>query len=144
MASILALGPCAAAVLAKLQAAADVTALITADRISDDAPPRPVYPYILVEGSGEVPLNTMGPPAALKYGSFARVQVRVVSQTPGETEVAAVINAIKAELDSQPLTVSGYASADITFEALIPLKDTINGIVTREWIAEFEVTVSQS
>lgn len=144
MASTLALGPCAAATLAKLKLAAAVIALVPAARVVDEVPPRPVYPYVLVEGSGEVPLNTMGEATALKYGSFARVRVRAVSQKPGDTEVAAIVSAIKAELDCQPLVVAGYASVGVTFETLIPLKDTVNGVVTREWIAEFEVTVSQS
>jgi len=144
MASTLALGLCAAAILAKLQVSAPVLALVPVARIGADVSPRPLYPYVLVEGGGEVSLNTMGRPDQPKFGSFARVQVRAVSQVPGEAEVSAIVNAIKAELDGQPLIVAGYASAGVTFETLIPLKDTVNGLVTREWVAEFEVTVSQS
>ena len=144
MASTLALGVCAAAILARLQAAAAVVALVPVARIGADVAPRPTYPYVLVEGGGESALNSMGAANAAKYGSFARVQVRVVSQKPGESEVSSIVNAIKAELDGQPLTVTGYPSAGVTFETLIPLKDTVAGVVTREWVAEFEVTVSQS
>jgi hypothetical protein len=144
MASTLALGLCAAAVLAKLQTDSALLALVPVARITADAGPRPIYPYVLVEGSGEVPLNTLGGSSLPKFGSFARVQVRAVSQIPGETEAAAIIGAVKTALDGQPITVAGYLSAGVTFEDLIPLKDTVNGIVTREWIAEFEVTVSQS
>lgn len=144
MASTLALGVCAAAILAKVQASAAVLALVPLARIGADAGPRPTYPYVLVEGGGEVALNTMGRPDQPKFGSFARVQVRAVSQKPGESEVSSIIDAIKAELDGQPLTVPGYASVGVTFETVIPLKDTVVGLVTREWIAEFEVTVSQS
>lgn len=144
MASTLALGLCAAAILAKLQASAPVLMLVPVARVVADVSPRPTYPYVLVEGASEVSLNTMGRPDQSKFGSFARVQVRAVSQLPGETEVSAIVNAVKAELDGQPLAVVGYASVGVTFETLIPLKDTVNGLVTREWVAEFEVTVSQS
>ncbi len=144
MASTLALGVCAAAVLAKLQADAAVLALVPVGRIGADVPPRTAYPYVLVEGASEVPENTLGGPSLPKFGSSARVQVRAVSQKPGELEVAGIIDAIKASLDCQPLTVTGYPSVGVTFENLIPLKDTVTGVVTREWVAEFEVTVHQS
>lgn len=144
MASTLALGLCAAAILAKLQANVPLLALIPVTSVVGEVAPRPVYPFVLVEGGGEIPLNTMGGSTLPKFGSFARVEVRAVSQKPGETEVSGLINAIKTALDCQPLTVSGYPSVGVTFENLIPLKDTVNGVVTREWIAEFEVTVHQS
>lgn len=144
MASTLALGLCAAAVLAKLQAASALLSLVPVSRITADGAPRPVYPYVLVEAAGESPMNTLGDASLPKFGSFTRVQVRAVSQKPGDTEVSTIVDAIKAALDCQPLTVAGYPSVSMTFENLIPLKDTVNGVVTREWIAEFEVTVHQS
>lgn len=144
MASTLALGLCAAAILAKLQLNPALLALVPVARIVADPAFRTTYPYVLVEGGGELPLNTMGGSNLPKFGSFARVEVRAVSQKPGETEVSGLIAAVKASLDCQPLTVAGYPSVGVTFESLIPLKDTVNGVVTREWVAEFEVTVHQS
>lgn len=143
MASQLACGVCAAAVLAKLRARQTLLDLVPASRIDDHVSPRPVYPYVQVESSGETPFNTMGAPTQPKFGSSVRVDVRAVSQRPGESEVAAIINEIKAELDGQLLTVAGYGSTLATFENLTLLTDTINGPVTREWIAEFDVTVHQ-
>ena len=144
MASTLALGPAAAAVLALLKATTALTAIVPAARVVDDVSARPTLPYVLVESGLEHPLNTMGPPSALKWGSTAVVQVRVVSQYRGEAEATQIMGLVKAALDGQPLNVAGYASVVVAFESARMLKDTIAGVVTREFVADFAITVHQS
>lgn len=140
----LALAVVCAPVLQRLQLSAAVTQLVPVTRIVDDASSRPTYPYILVEGATERPFNTMGAEAAPKWGGVARVSVRVVSQYRGEQEARQVMSAIKQELDGRPLAVPGYPTAIVEFETATFLKDTVAGIVTRELVADFEVTIHQS
>jgi hypothetical protein len=144
MASTLALGPACLAVLTMLRVNPGVAFLVPPTRIVDDVTPRPTYPYVLVEGSEERPVNTLGPPNLPKWGGSARVNVRVVSQSRGDQEAFTILDAIKRALDGQPITVAGYQSAGISFEHVTVLKDTVNGVTTRELVAEFDVTVHQS
>lgn len=144
MPSALGLHSVCAALLAVLQASTTLTALVPASRITDEVSPRPIYPYILIEGSGESPFNTMGPASAPKWGGFARVHVRVVSQYRGDAEAQSILSVIRSVLDGQPLTVTGFPTALVSFENATLLKDTVVGVVTRELVGEFQVIVHQS
>jgi hypothetical protein len=110
---------------------------------SGDRPQTAAYPYAQVESSSELPLNTMGDPAGLKWGSFARIQIRLGSQWRSEAQVTQLVDDVKRILDGQPITLSGYGSAGLTFETLVKLDDSEAGVVTREWIVEFELTAHQ-
>lgn len=144
MASTSAIGPVCTAALAKLKADAAVIALVPAERIVDEVPAREVYPYVLVESSGERPFDTMGgTPALLKWGSVTGLRVRAFSQYRGDAEVASIVGAIKGCLDGQDLTVSGYPTVSVEFQTVVPLRD-FGAQVTREWITDFDVTVHQS
>ena len=143
MASGLALSVVAPAILSRLQGFADLTALVPADRIVDEVPPRPVYPYVLVESGPEQPFNTLGA-ADGSWGGEATVLVRAVSQYRGDQEINAVMHEVRAALDGYRFTPAGYQSTLVTFEGSSPmLKDTIAGTPTRELVAEFDVTVHQ-
>jgi hypothetical protein len=144
MASPCALGVVSAAVLTALKASSALIALVPAVRIVDEVPARPTYPYLLVEVGGETPFNTMGVPAALKWGSESTVLVRVVSQYRGDQEACQVLDAAKAAIDGQPLTVAGFASVGVSFASAQLIKDTLAGVVTRELVATFTVLVHQS
>jgi hypothetical protein len=79
-----------------------------------------------------------------KWGGVASIRVRVVSQYRGESEVRQIMSLIKARRDGQPLTVTGYPTAIVQFQQATLLTDTISGIVTRELVADFDVTAHQS
>lgn len=143
MASTSALGPAAAAILGVLQGHAPLLAVVPVDRIVDEIPPRPVFPYVLVEADLELPVNTMGPPTALKFGSDVKVGVRIVSQYRGDSEATSILNVCKAALDCQPVTVAGYVGTRAEFESATMVKGTISGVVTRELVATFSVLGSQ-
>lgn len=143
MASTLALGPVHAAILAKLKATAGLTAIVPAERVTDQ--PGTTMPYVLVESADETPFNTMGGTVDLpKWGGVATVRVRVVSQFRGDSQVSLILSLIKGALDGQPLTVTDYPTAIVAFERADMLKDTVNNIVTRELVGTFSVTAHQS
>lgn len=143
MASTLALAPVHAAVLAKLQATAALTAVVPAARITDQ-PAGVTMPYVLVEGVDETPFNTMGDANLSKWGGVATLHVRVVSNYRGDAEVNATLSLVKAALDGLPLIVAGYPTAIVEFVRADLLKDTINNVVTRELVGTFRITAHQS
>lgn len=142
MASTLALPAIRTAILAVLRANVSLTGYVGTRVYPDsngDLPEKPTYPYVSVEGSSELPLNTMG----ASFGSEARINIRVGSQTRSDTQADTITSLIKGLLDAQELTVTGYRAAMCEYEALTPLKDAAAGIVTREWISTYLVTASQ-
>lgn len=146
MASTLALGPAITAVLAALRSSVTLTGYVGVRVYPDsngDVPGKPSYPYVAVESSSEVPFNTMGAPDALKYGSEARVQIRVGSQSRSDAQANTITSIIKQVLDAQVLTVAGYASTDVAFETLTPMTDFAAGVTTREWVSTYQITVHQ-
>lgn len=146
MASTQALGPVTTAVLAALRASVTLTGYVGLRVYPDgdgDVPAKPAYPYVQVESAGEEPENTMGPVSAAKWGSHARVQVRIGSQSRSDAQANTIVGIVKGVLDGQTLMVTGYSFADVAYEGLQPLKDTVSGLTTREWVALFDVLVHQ-
>jgi hypothetical protein len=146
VASTLALPAIRTAILVALRASVALTTYVGLRIYPDsdgDAPSKPSYPYVQLESGSETPLNTFGEPSALKYGSEARLQIRVGSQTRSDVQADSITSVIKGVLDGQPLVVTGYASVTCEFESLAPLRDYAGGIVTREWISTYLVTVHQ-
>lgn len=149
MENTLALGVVGAAILDRLATCAPLASVVTgADlivRIVDYVPQswtrsEAYLPYVVVEGGNERPFNTIG-----AFGSVATPQVRVVSNYRGDAEAAAIMSLVVGRLDSQKMTVSGYASVIVSFlgATLMPDPDAV-GVMTRELVAQFDVTVHQS
>ena len=113
------------------------------DFVPQGTPRNQLYPYVRVSGGSERPFNTLGTESALKYGSIAVVTVRAVSQSRGSQEVYGVMSAVKARLDGRKLTFGSYGAAIVTCEHVVPLTDQVGGVITRELVAEFDVTVHQ-
>lgn len=146
MASTSAIAPVCSAALAALRANSAVLARVPVERILDTVPARITGQYILVESAGERPQNTMGGTAdALKWGSVAGLRIRTIGQYPVlDTDVWGTLSTIKGCLDGQPLTVTGYPTVSVDFFNATMLESTLNGVPTRELVADFEVTVHQS
>lgn len=103
-------------------------------------------PYVVVgDTPSESDFNTLGPATGAKWGSTARVPIRLVTKTPttgGQTWQ--MWNAIKQGIDGQRLTVAGYGqSAQVDLGSATQLMDTIAGIVTRELVGVAEIIVHQ-
>lgn len=147
MASTMAMGPAIVAVLALLRASVTLTTYVGVRVYPDDrgsVPTRPAYPYVQVETGHEIPLNTMGAANAAKYGSEARVIVRVVTQSQSEVQANAISSVVKGVLDAQAITITGYPFATIEFENLTPITDVKDGCAgVREWVNEYLITVHQ-
>lgn len=153
MPSTLALDPVCDAIIARLRSTPVLIAsfqvpggdLRMYPDVAGDAPERPVYPYLQVEGGSEIPFNTIGPdPDSPKWGGTASVRIRVASQSRSDQEVRRLTSLVKQTLDGQPLTVVGYPSVAVSFVTVIPIEDLVAGVTTREWLSEFDVFVHQS
>lgn len=147
MPSTQALGPTMTAILSKLRTSVAVTGYVGVRIYPDDngdAPQIPAYPYVQVETAGERPFNTMGgTPDALKWGSVSSIQIRVGSQSRSDAQANTITGLIKQALDGQTLAVAGYGSVDVSYEFLVPIKDFVSGVTTREWVSTYDVTVHQ-
>ncbi len=110
-----------------------------------DRPERDAYPYASVESSSELSMNTMGQPNALKWGSIASIWVRLGSLSRSEAEIASLLNLVKADLDGQKLSLSGYGAghAILEFAGLQIIEDTMGGRKVREWLVSFDLTAHQ-
>lgn len=146
MASTLAIPAIRTAVLAVLRNSVALTTYVGSRIYPDtngDAPEKPAYPYVQVESSGETPLNTFGDQTDAHFGSETRINIRVGTQTRSDKQADAITGIIKGLLDGADLTVTGYSAAMAEWEFLTPMKDSQGGIVTREWVSTYLVTVSQ-
>lgn len=146
MASTSALGPVCTAIRAALVASVSLTGYVGTRVYPDsdgDAPQALRYPYVQVESNGEIPENTMGPASAAKWGSVARVNIRIGSDSRSDAQANTIAGIVKGVLDGQPLTVSGYPFVTVEYTDLQPIKDFVGGKTIREWVLGFDVTVHQ-
>lgn len=144
MAATLVAGPVSDAVLALLRGSAALTAIVPSDRITDELPPRPVYPTVLVEAHGEADFNTLGAPDDRAFGSTPSIGVRVLSQYRSDSEVHTVASLIRGVLDGASITVAGFPAALLQFQTTAPIfKAAVNLVTTREQVAMYDVTVHQ-
>jgi len=154
MGSTLALGPVEAALLARLRAHTTLTAQLARadadvgvyDEVPQAIPRERRYPYVRVAdgAQSETPMDAMGPATAFKWGSVVLVPIRVVSRQRGNGEATTLMNCVKALLDGQPLEVDGYGSVivECTGTTAVP-GELFGGVVTRELVSDFTITVSQ-
>lgn len=146
MASTLALGAVCTAIRAALVASVSLTGYVSTRVYPDsdgDAPQKPTYPYVQIESAGELPENTMGAANLSKWGSVARVQVRVATQSRSDAQPNTIAGIVKQVLDGQPLTVSGYTDVTVEYTDLFPIRDFAGLIPTREWVLGFDVLATQ-
>lgn len=148
MASTQAIGPVITAVLAILRASAPLAVYVSTriypDASGCDVPNKASYPYVSVESGGETPENTMGGTVdVLKFGSHVQLNIRIATLGLSDTQGWNIFGLVKGLLDGQPLTVSGYASAEIEFRNSHPLQDEISGVIVREQVNVFDVLVHQ-
>jgi hypothetical protein len=144
----LGLGPASAAIKDLLVASSALSAEVTSSdgeiRIYDHTPPRPVFPYVRVEGSGDEAVNTMGPSGVARLGSLSTVRARVCSQSRSEHQVATVAGLVRSAADRQRIAVSGFAGRPVVeYTRTIPIEDSVGAVVTREWLVEFELCLQQ-
>ncbi|MFZ0267765.1 DUF3168 domain-containing protein [Caulobacter sp.] len=93
--------PLQSAIVAALKASAAVTALVD-DRIWDDVPDRPQFPYISLG-----PDDPMDDHDTCIGGADTTMQVNVWSRAVGRVEAKQVVAAVIAALDA-PLIVTGH------------------------------------
>lgn len=112
-----------------------------------DAPEKPSYPYVQVEYESETTEDMMGDASDVNGGAQVRFNLRVATQTRSDTQGKSIGNIISLALHRQLLTISGASYAFCEHpeseQKSTLLIDSQGGIVTREELLRFMVTVSQ-
>lgn len=122
-------GTITSAVIAHLQADADVVALVPATRIANEIPAGTARPYIAVDVETETDDDTTG-----LGGVDAVVSATVVSDYRGSWEIGQIASAVRAALDARELLVDGFTGglADITYEqGLGEIREDVAGVQVR-------------
>lgn len=127
-------------VVTSLRAASGVTALVgSTTAIYNNVEPTAAFPYLVVTSPTDRPVDTMG-----RFGVESLVDVKAVSQYPGDKEAADIIDATMSALHFQKPTISGHTVLGTAFENGERFQEVINGIVTRHHVATFRVWTQQS
>lgn len=135
-------GSASLSVLAAVRAAlvgAAAFAAIAGDRVAAGLSQGTAYPAVGLEVF-EVPDNTFG-----LHGRRVTVLLNAFSQSGGDEEVLALLDASIAALDFQALTVDGWDVVSIEFESSMGVReDLVQGVTTRQLPAYFVVTVNRA
>lgn len=123
------------AVFAALGADAALTALIGASRIYDDVPQGTPFPYLTFGQSTARDWST-----GTEEGSEHVLTLHVWSQSKGKKQAHEIMNAVRAVLHDQPLTLAGHRLVNLRHEfsesRREPDGDTIHGITRFRAVTE--------
>lgn len=123
------------AVFAALGADAALTALIGASRIYDDVPQGTPLPYLTFGQSTARDWST-----GTEEGSEHVLTLHVWSQSKGKKQAHEIMNAVRAVLHDQPLTLAGHRLVNLRHEfsesRREPDGDTIHGITRFRAVTE--------
>lgn len=100
-------------------------------------------PFVVITPGGERPFNTMGDVSDAKWGGAVSIDVKAVCD--GTTAAGlAIVSRVKALLDGQTLTLSGFPSAICEWDALHPAyAELVGGQPVWHVPATFTVTAHQ-
>jgi hypothetical protein len=127
-------------VVSTLRADSAVTALVgSSTGVYNNVEANASYPYLVISSPTDRPVDTYG-----RFGVESLVDVKAVSQYPGDKEAADIINAAMSALHFVRPTMSGHTVLGTAFESGERFQETINGIVTRHHVATFRVWTEQS
>lgn len=123
------------AIFATLTSDVGLTALLGGQRVYDDVPVRAEFPYVTFAQGSERDWSTGG-----EAGSEHALSLHVWSRASGRKETQAIIEALRAGLHDQPLTVSGHRLINLRHEASEVRRDgdgeTYHGIVRLRAVTE--------
>jgi hypothetical protein len=107
--------------------------------VYNNVEPLAAYPYIVVSSPTDRPMDTYG-----RFGVETLVDVKAVSQYPGDKEAADLVNAAVSALHFVRPTVSGHTVIGTAYENGERFQEVVNGIVTRHHVATFRIWTEQS
>lgn len=126
-------------VVGALRADSGVLALLSSTGVYNNVEAGASYPYIVVSSPTDVPKDTMG-----RFGVETLVDVKAVSQYPGDKEAADLVNAAVSALHFVKPTIAGHTVIGTAMENGERFQEVVNGIVTRHHVATFRVWTEQS
>lgn len=126
-------------IVTTLRNSTEVTGLVGTTGIYNNVEPSAAFPYLVVTCPTDVPQDTFG-----RFGVDARVDVRAVSQYPGDKEAADIVNAGIQALHFQHPSASGHTLLGVAYDSGDRFSEVVNGIVTRHHVATFRVWTEQS
>lgn len=125
-------------IVTALKNSTGVTGLATGG-IYNNVPQDTDYPYVVVSSPVDRREDT-----ARRYGAIVSVDVKAVSQYPGDKEASQIIDQCLRVLHFQPPTTTQHTVLGIRYEDGERYSEVVNGIVTRHHVAMFQVWSEQS
>jgi hypothetical protein len=107
--------------------------------VYNNVEPLAAYPYIVVSSPTDRPMDTYG-----RFGVETLVDVKAVSQYPGDKEAADLVNAAVSALHFVRPTIGGHTVIGTAYENGERFQEVVNGIVTRHHVATFRIWTEQS
>ena len=123
------------AIVARLRSDAGVEAIVD-DRIYDNVPPDPAFPYLSLGPEQSLPDR-----ASCGYdGSDITLQIDAWSRQPGFAEAKRAAEAVRRALIDAPLELDGHRLVDIALESISTVRDpdglTSHAVVTMRALTE--------
>jgi hypothetical protein len=127
-------------IVTTLRSDSGITGLIgSSTAVYNNVEPAATYPYLVVMSPTDRPVDTMG-----RFGVETLVDVKAVSQYPGDKEAADIVNAAISALHFTRPTISGHTVLGTAFENGERFQETVNGVIVRHHVATFRVWTEQS
>lgn len=128
------------AIVTTLRASAGLTTLIgSSTAIYNNVEQGAAYPCVVVSSPTDRRLDTFG-----RFGAETLIDVKAISQYPGDREAARIIDQAKQALDFQALATTQHTTLGIAWDSGERFAEVVNGIVTRHHVASFRVWTEQS
>lgn len=128
------------AMVTALRASSGLTALIgSSTAVYNNVEQGAVYPYVVVSSPTDRRMDTFG-----RFGAETLVDVKAVSQYPGDREASRIIDQAKRTLDLQPLATTEHTTLGVAWDTGERFSEIVNGIVTRHAVGTFRVWTEQS
>ena len=125
-------------IVTALKNSTGVTGLATGG-VYNNVPQSTTYPYVVVTSPTDRREDTFG-----RFGASIMVDVKAVSQYPGDKEPSQIIDQCIRTLNFQPPSTTQHTVLGVTWNNSERYSEVVNGIVTRHHVASFYVWSEQS
>jgi hypothetical protein len=127
-------------VVSTLRASTALATLVgSSTQVYNNVEPTAGYPYLVVMSPADRPVDTMG-----RFGVETLVDVKAVSNYPGDKEAADIVNAAISALHFTRPTISGHTVLGTAYENGERFQENINGVIVRHHVATFRIWTEQS
>lgn len=128
------------AVVTTLRASSGLTALIgSSTAVYNNVAQGAAYPYVVVSSPTDRRMDTMG-----RFGAETLVDVKAVSQYPGDLEAARIHDQCVRALNNQILATTQHTTLGVAWDSAERFAELVNGVPTRHQVGTFRIWTEQS